>query len=546
MTHRSVLRSPLVPALLALSSAAVFVACGDSAELETSAATSSSATSGVGGGSGGSGSGGDASSGTGGGAPSACDAYFADVPADFPDAGTLGPCDASDAAKRIAASLMNLDGLSIDNNGVSLTPCVAVRCDGSYAYVASNALPHYDFVQTTPNALVESPRVYRIPLVPKAIAPQAAADDVEGISGCQAAYTQYLGDSSQGTQNEPGGYCKATQNQNDYLVEQGPDGPTYLRKIACLGTTAFVVAGSPIYGPNEAGIPDPYGNPLFFMPDTAADPYLPANLGMAAALDLCGGHTANSMHYHGIADACFERDGAGKPARSGAESMTMWDFEAALDGPCTAESGIVGWALDGVPIKGSCVCVARAEDGSCSDVRRVRSSYVYAGLGAWGSSPNEGSALGNEGKACTADADCCSGATCDYQCTWAVFDDAANPYGTTADKRCVLMDYSWCTSDYKDRSAVDTSAASFVYLDRCNGFEGPDGYSYHATASFPMLPSCYRYEPEAFADAPGGGGQGGGGGGMLPECQPGQTMMCCGDGVCDGPETSQNCAADCP
>jgi hypothetical protein len=35
-------------------------------------------------------------------------------------------------------------------------------------------------------------------------------------------------------------------------------------------------------------------------------------------------------------------------------------------------------------------------------------------------------------------------------------------------------------------------------------------------------------------------------GGMLPMCQPGQTSMCCGDGMCDGPETKTNCPADCP
>jgi hypothetical protein len=31
-------------------------------------------------------------------------------------------------------------------------PCVEARCDANYAYIASNNLPHYDFVQTTPNA----------------------------------------------------------------------------------------------------------------------------------------------------------------------------------------------------------------------------------------------------------------------------------------------------------------------------------------------------------------------------------------------------------
>jgi len=34
------------------------------------------------------------------------------------------------------------------------------------------------------------------------------------------------------------------------------------------------------------------------------------------------------------------------------------------------------------------------------------------------------------------------------------------------------------------------------------------------------------------------------GGGQLPACNPGQ-RMCCGDGICGGPETPQNCNSDC-
>ncbi len=547
MSTSTTFRAVLGPAALPLVLLALPIACGDSTETATSSATTSASSTGAGGAGGESSSAtsGTGGSGTGGSAPNACEAYFTGITEQYPDAGALGACDAVAAAQPIVSALMNLDGLTIDNDGKTMTPCIAAKCDGSYVYVATNALPHYDFVQTTPNALVESPTVYRIPMAPVPIGNNVQADDVANIKGCSAAYTQYLANPNQGTQSEPGGYCNAGQG-NDYLVEGNGAGKTYYHKIECLGVTGFVIAGSPIYGPNEGGMPDPYGNPIFYMPDTAAEPYIPANLNQGAALDLCGGHTAMSMHYHGVSDACFERDGSGKPARSGAEGMSLWDFQAGLDSPCTEESGIVGFGLDGVPIKGTCVCVARAADGSCSDVRRARSSYVYEGLAAWGNSPNEAQALGVEGKTCASDDDCCSGANCDFQCTYAVFDDAASPYGTTADKRCVLMDYSWCTSQYMDRSAADTSGADFVYLDRCNGFEGPDGYSYHATLSFPFLPACYKYEPQA---APGGGGmmgQGGGGGGMLPGCQPGQTMMCCGDGVCDGPETAQNCAADCP
>jgi hypothetical protein len=163
-----------------------------------------------------------------------------------------------------------------------------------------------------------------------------------------------------------------------------------------------------------------------------------------------------------------------------------------------------------------------------------------------------------EGTACSTDADCCGGSTgCNFKCNYAVFDAPANPGGTTEGKRCVLLDYSWCTHRFVDRTTADTSAAKFVYLDRCNGHEGPDGYAYHATASFPFLLGCYRDEPQTLpgAGAPGGGNGGpaggnnggnqGGGGNAPPPCEPGQSSMCCGDGVCDGPENAQNCSADC-
>jgi len=79
-------------------------------------------------------------------------------------------------------------------------------------------------------------------------------------------------------------------------------------------------------------------------------------------------------------------------------------------------------------------------------------------------------------------------------------------------------------------------------LDQCNGHVGPDGnYHYHATTGFPYILGCYTGTPAA--------GAGGGDGGMNPDdpppCAPGQTAMCCGDGMCDGPETADNCAEDC-
>lgn len=107
-------------------------------------------------------------------------------------------------------------------------------------------------------------------------------------------------------------------------------------------------------------------------------------------------------------------------------------------------------------------------------------------------------------------------------------------------------------------------------LDACNGHEGTvliDGgpvrtYHYVLTNTFPYIPRCTTAAPSAsFADRGGGpggelgggvgGGMGGGAGaggamGGPATCPPGQTERCCGDAVCDGPETPATCPADCP
>jgi hypothetical protein len=77
-------------------------------------------------------------------------------------------------------------------------------------------------------------------------------------------------------------------------------------------------------------------------------------------------------------------------------------------------------------------------------------------------------------------------------------------------------------------------------LDECNGRIGvtpefPEGiYYYIVTDDFPYFSRCLKGD---FA---------GGGGGGVPNCEdvpPGNP--CCGDGVCGGPETEDNCPSDC-
>lgn len=122
-----------------------------------------------------------------------------------------------------------------------------------------------------------------------------------------------------------------------------------------------------------------------------------------------------------------------------------------------------------------------------------------------------------------ADAECSSIRT--YQSSWTRTGDPTT--------------YAWDAHTY-------TVQAGDEFLDQCNGHTGPDGsYHYHATESFPYILGCYSGTPSADAGAgdPGGGG---GNPGDPPSCdEVPQGNPCCGDGICDGPETADNCAADC-
>lgn len=470
--------------------------------------------------------------------PASCFTEWDQVPGLYEDAGELVPCAGVPGGEAILRSLLVLDDVTIDNNGVTMDPCVEALCDDTYAYIGSNQLPHYDFVQTTPNALTENVAIVRVPLAPAEIAGGVEAEPVTVQNGCIDAYDQYLANPGQATNRDPSYLCAANQNDALYLEETLESGVTVTySKIACLGTVGLVTNGSPVYGPNEAGMPDPWGSPLLAMPDVAGEPYLPDDLMNGAALDLCGGHTAATMHYHGVNEACFEQAEDGSPGQSYVKASQAWDMQAMLEGECTVESGIVGWSLDGFPIKGPCVCMARDGDGLCTEVKRTRSAWVYDGLGAWSDDPDEEAALGIEGSECLEDSECCSGDVegCDFRCAYVVAEGGGD--GTEVKKTCALLDYAWCTHRYVDRS-VDPGTAEFVYLDRCNGVDGADGYAYHATASFPYINGCFRGQPVDSVTMGGGMGM------DPPKCMQGQ-MMCCGDGICGGPETADNCPEDC-
>lgn len=93
------------------------------------------------------------------------------------------------------------------NNGAYADPFLNVYCENDELVVESNGIPHYEFVQLTPNPLGAQDYEWRIPQFP-----EVAAQTTE---------------------------------------------------VPLLGLEAFSVSGLPIFGPNEGPFPDPFGDPVY-------------------------------------------------------------------------------------------------------------------------------------------------------------------------------------------------------------------------------------------------------------------------------------------
>ena len=135
-------------------------------------------------------------------------------------------------------------------------PELDVSFNDDFIVVESNGIPTFEFVSTTPNGLREQNFEWQIP--------------------------------------------------------RNPEPADELTQIPLLGTVAITTAGLPIYGPNEAQIPHPYG-----------DPYI------NGILDYCHGHTGGQADYHfHFAPTCV------------------------IEAPDGTEEhyNIIGFALDGYPI----------------------------------------------------------------------------------------------------------------------------------------------------------------------------------------------------
>jgi hypothetical protein len=160
-------------------------------------------------------------------------------------------------------------------------PELSVRCTDTEVIVTSNGIPHYRFERITPNALQEQQWEWRFPLHPRAA-------------------------------NTP-----AT--------------------IPLLGAIGIAVNGLPIYGPNEAERPDPFGDPVH-----------------NDILDRCKGHTGGQGDYHNhtmLVDCLTDDDDPSLP------------------------SSVLGFAFDGYPIYGPRGCA----DADCTRLITYQSSWIQTG-----------------------------------------------------------------------------------------------------------------------------------------------------------------------
>ncbi|MEM7245048.1 MAG: YHYH protein [Acidobacteriota bacterium] len=160
-------------------------------------------------------------------------------------------------------------------------PTLSVSCTATEVVVSSNGIPSYEFVLITRNDLEAQNYDWRFPLNP--VLPAEAED------------------------------------------------------IPLLGTMGIAINGLPLFGPNEAEVPDPYGDPVY-----------------NGIMDSCLGHTAQrgTYHYHALLVDCLT--------------------SADVDGE---PSPIIGYAFDGFPIYGPWGCL----DADCNEVIEFQSGWVQTG-----------------------------------------------------------------------------------------------------------------------------------------------------------------------
>lgn len=255
-------------------------------------------------------------------------------------------------------------------------PSLSVSCGSSTVTVQSNGIPHYQFVSITPNGLQAQNYVFSFPRNPAVAATTTT--------------------------------------------------------VPCLGTAGVAVNGMPFFGPNEAQMPDPYGDPI-----------------VNAILDECVGHTAQggTYHYHALLVKCLTASGL---------VSQPWNNP---DPSPNERSPIIAYAFDGFPVYGPYECTTAA----CTQVVEMLSSWDNTGHGTVG---------------CTSSASCPATQEC-----------ATVMINGQKQQACASKTYAWSNNTYSAKSGSQ-------YLDRCNGHVGPNGdYHYHTTETFPYIIGCYRGTP---------------------------------------------------
>ena len=256
-------------------------------------------------------------------------------------------------------------------------PSLSVTCSTNTITVHSNGIPHYQFVSITPNGL------------------------------------------------------QAQSNYN-FSFPRNPTVAASTTIVPCLGTAGVAVNGMPFFGPNEAQMPDPYGDPI-----------------VNAILDECLGHTAQggTYHYHALLVKCLEASGLVSQPWNNPDPST------------TERSPIIAYAFDGFPVYGPYECTSAA----CTQVVEMLSSWDNTGHGTVG---------------CTSSAGCAA----DEECATVMINGQKK-------QACASKTYAWQNNTYSTK-------ASSQYLDQCNGHVGPNGdYHYHSTETFPYIIGCYRGTP---------------------------------------------------
>jgi hypothetical protein len=195
---------------------------------------------------------------------------------------------------------------------------------------------------------------------------------------------------------------KIKAQTHSYTIPLVPRAAPATTEIPFLGPVGVALTGIPIYAPNEAENLQ-YG-------DAKTD----------GRLDACNGHTGpnGGYHFHARPECPFSQ---------------MTDLR----------SPVVGYALDGYPIREPWVCT----DGQCRDLRKIHGSWQNC-----------------------------------------------------VDEHCTVVAVKKLSSSWAlQKPDVKAAWEKFGYvagsgdLDQCNGMVGPDGsYSYYATETFPYNVGCYH------------------------------------------------------